>query len=84
MTLSTRTFALGLMAGCGLLFLCTVLTNIVIDPQYVFRLGIVEAHPNPNERYQRFHEYKRDARKVDGLLFSTSRGTAFDMPRWQS
>ena len=57
-----------------------MLANVVIDPQYVFRLGIVQAHPNPNERYRRFHEYERDARQVDGLLFSTSRGTAFEIP----
>jgi hypothetical protein len=78
MTLSTRTFSFALLASCTLLALGTVLTNIVIDPQYLFRLGIVQAHPNPNERYRRFHEYERDARQVDGLLFSTSRGTAFD------
>ncbi len=80
MTISTRTFSFALLAGCALLLLGTMLANVIIDPQYVFRLGIVEAHPNPNERYRRFLEYQRDARRVDGLLFSTSRGTAFDMP----
>jgi hypothetical protein len=76
--LSTRNFSIGLIAGCILLFVATAAANIVIDPQFVFRTGILQRPPNPNQRYQRVLEYERDAPGIDGLLFGASRGQAFD------
>lgn len=74
----TRTFSLALIA-CGLLpVLATAAANIVIDPQLMFRTGIISGQLNPNTRYQRYLDYLAHAQEVDGLLFATSRGGAFD------
>jgi hypothetical protein len=66
---------IGLAAG---LCAATALANIVIDPQGVFATGVFPDPLNPNTRYRRFLAYRRAAPEVDGLLFASSRGGAFD------
>jgi hypothetical protein len=73
-----RTFAFALIACSLLPVLATAVTNIVIDPQLMFRTGIVSGQLNPNTRYQSYLDYLAHAQDVDGLLFGASRGTVFD------
>jgi hypothetical protein len=79
-TMNSRTFALALVGGCILLALATAIANVVIDPHYVFRVNIVQTkqYAAQNWRYQRLLDYRRDGRRIDALLFGSSRGFAFD------
>lgn len=76
--MTAKTFSIALLCVCASLVAGTALLNVVIDPQFVFRVGPFQAQTNPNERYRHLLEYERDARKVDGLLFASSRGSVFD------
>ena len=67
-----------MIAIAGTVFLVTALLNVTIDPQGVFETGLFGKHANPNVRYKRFREYQRDASRIDGLLFASSRGAAFE------
>lgn len=73
-----KPFSIALIAACASVVVATAAANLVLDPQLVFRTGFVTQSATPNMRYQRVLDYDRDARKVDGLLFGTSRGQAFD------
>jgi hypothetical protein len=74
----SKTFAALLIALAAATFAATALANIAIDPQGVFATGLFGNPLNPNTRYRRFLAYQRAAHKVDGLLFASSRGGAFD------
>ncbi len=76
--MNARRFSIFAIAIAGTVFLVTALLNVVIDPQGVFETGVSGKPANPNFRYQRFREYQRDASRVDGLLFASSRGAAFE------
>jgi hypothetical protein len=73
-----KIFASLLLALAGGLFAATAVANVVIDPQGVFSTGVFP-QLNPNTRYRRFLAYRRAAADVDGLLFASSRGRAFDL-----
>ncbi|WP_375848328.1 hypothetical protein [Bradyrhizobium tunisiense] len=60
------------------LFLGTALANVSIDPQDVFRLGLVQHHANPNTRFRRMAQYLENRTSIDGLAFASSRGGALD------
>ena len=73
-----KIFASLLLALAGGLFAATAVANVVFDPQGVFSTGVFP-QLNPNTRYRRFLAYRRAAADVDGLLFASSRGRAFDL-----
>ncbi|TCU73961.1 hypothetical protein EDE08_10410 [Bradyrhizobium sp. R2.2-H] len=62
----------------AILFLGTVIANVTIDPQDVFRLGFVQQHANPNTRFRRMKQYLENRTSIDGLAFASSRGGALD------
>lgn len=72
--MSARRYSLIVMAGAAALFASTVAANVIIDPERVFGLGVFTPTPNTNERNRKLEDYKRDGRKVDTLLFASSRG----------
>ncbi len=75
--MTPRKFAIGLMIAAGALFLGTALANVVIDPVAVFGTDIFPRR-HPNYRYLGVRDYQRDAKAVDALFFSSSRGYSID------
>jgi hypothetical protein len=76
--MTPRGFSISLLAGTGLLFLSTAAANVVLDPEQVFGTGLYSHSVNINERVARLRQYQQEADGVDGLLFSSSRGTLLD------
>jgi hypothetical protein len=73
-----RTFALVLI-GCGAAVLAaTMITNVALDPQYVFGTPLTREDENANLRYHRLRQYQAARERVGGLLFASSRGKAID------
>lgn len=77
--LRARRYACLFAAAAGVLFLCVVGANVIIDPQGVFGTGILEAPLNPNTRYLSFAEYEAAPSKYDGVLFASSRGNGLPL-----
>jgi hypothetical protein len=73
-----RTFAFALLAGTGALLGATMAVNFALDPQYVFGTPLTRHDENANYRYHRVRQYQAQRERVDGLLFASSRGRAFD------
>ena len=76
--LHPRTFAFALLAGAFGLLAATMALNFALDPQYVFGTPLTRLDDNANYRYHRVREYQGKRDQVDGLLFASSRGRAFD------
>jgi hypothetical protein len=76
--LHPRTFAFALLAGAFGLLTATMTINYTLDPQYVFGTPLTHLDENANYRFHRVREYQAQRDKVDGLLFASSRGRAFD------
>jgi hypothetical protein len=76
--LRPRTFVLALLAGALGLLAATMAVNFVLDPQYVFGTPLSREDDNANYRYHRLREYQVKRGEVDGLLFASSRGKAFE------
>jgi hypothetical protein len=76
--LRPKIFAALVIGLAAAVFALTAVANIVIDPQGVFATGVFPNLPNPNMRYLRFLAYQQAVSEVDGLLFASSRGSAFD------
>jgi hypothetical protein len=76
--LHPRTFAFALLAGAFGLLAATMALNCALDPQYVFGTPLTRLDDNANYRYHRVREYQAKRESVDGLLFASSRGRAFD------
>lgn len=74
----SRTFALTLLAGAFALLGATMAANFALDPQYVFGTPLARDDENANYRYHRVRQYQAQRERVDGLLFASSRGKAFD------
>jgi hypothetical protein len=66
-----------LAAAFGLLA-STMAVNVALDPQYVFGTPLTRLDDNANYRYHRVRQYQAQRDRVDGLLFASSRGRAFD------
>lgn len=77
--MTAKQFSLTLIAGAALLFVSTVAANILLDPQHVFHTNLFPKGVNWNERAGKLDLYKRAASKVDGLIFSSSRGNMLPM-----
>src|SRR6201988_284511 len=73
-----RTFVLALLAGAFWLLAATMAINYALDPQYVFGTPLARHDENANYRYHRVRQYQARRDHVDGLLFASSRGRAFD------
>lgn len=73
-----RTFACALLAGAFALIGATMAINFALDPQYVFGTPLTSDDENANYRYHRLRQYQAQRDRVDGLLFASSRGKAFD------
>jgi len=76
--LHPRTFAFALLAAALGLLAATMAMNFLLDPQYVFGTPLTRHDENANYRYHRLREYQAQRDRVDGLLFASSRGRAFD------
>ena len=76
--LHPRTFAFALLAGAFGLLAATMAINYALDPQYVFGTPLTRHDENANYRYHRVRQYQAQRERVDGLLFASSRGRAFD------
>jgi hypothetical protein len=73
-----RTFVFALLAGAFGLLAATMAVNFALDPQYVFGTPLTRLDDNANYRYHRVRQYQAQRERVDGLLFASSRGRAFD------
>lgn len=76
--LHPRKFAFALLAGAFGLLAATMALNFALDPQYVFGTPLTRLDDNANYRYHRVRQYQAKRDRVDGLLFASSRGRAFD------
>ena len=73
-----RTFACALLVGAFALLGATMAINVALDPQYVFGTPLRSDDENANYRYHRLRQYQAQRERVDGLVFASSRGKAFD------
>jgi len=73
-----RTFVFALLAGAFGVLAATMAINFALDPQYVFGTPLTRHDENANFRYHRLRAYQAKRAEVDGLLFASSRGRAFD------
>ena len=76
--LHPRTFVFVVLAGAFGVLAATMATNYALDPQYVFGTPLSRHDENANYRYHRVRQYQAQRERVDGLLFASSRGRAFD------
>src|SRR6185295_13280105 len=74
-----RIFVFALLAGGFGLLAATMAVNFALDPQYVFGTPLTRLDDNANYRYHRLRQYQAHRERVDGLLFASSRGKAFDL-----
>jgi hypothetical protein len=77
--MTAKTFSLSLLGAIVAIVVATMLANVIIDPEEVFRTNLLPGHSSPNTRYQRLNDYERDARETDALIFGSSRATIFDL-----
>jgi hypothetical protein len=76
--LHPRTFVLALLAGTFGILAATMVINYALDPQYVFGTPLIRQDENANCRFHRVRQYQAQRDQIDGLLFASSRGRAFD------
>src|SRR3954451_11673454 len=76
--LHPRTFVLALLAGTFGILAATMVINYALDPQYVFGTPLIRQDENANFRFHRVRQYQAQRDQIDGLLFWSSRGRAFD------
>jgi hypothetical protein len=65
------------MIAGGALFFGTALANVVIDPVAVFGTDLFPRR-HPNYRFLGVRDYEKNAKSVDALFFSSSRGYSID------
>ena len=73
-----RTFVVAMLAGAFGVLVATMAINFALDPQYVFGTPLTREDDNANYRYHRLQQYQANRDRIDGLLFASSRGKAFD------
>ena len=73
-----RTFVFALLTGAFGVLAATMTINYALDPQYVFGTPLTREDDNANYRYHRLQQYQAKRHQIDGLLFASSRGKAFD------
>ena len=76
--LHPRTFVIALLAGVFGVLAATIAINYALDPQYVFGTPLIREDDNANYRYHRVRQYQAQREHIDGVLFASSRGKAFD------
>jgi hypothetical protein len=77
--MTPKSYSITILAGLAAVFFGTMAANIVFDPEYVFRTNIFPKDPNRNERIESLRRYQASAEQTDALLFSSSRGSFFDL-----
>jgi hypothetical protein len=77
--MTPKSYSIMILASLAVLFFGTMAANIVLDPEYVFRTNIFPRDPNRNERIESLRRYQASAEQTDALLFSSSRGSFFDL-----
>ena len=73
-----RTFVFTMLTGAFGVLIATMAINFTLDPQYVFGTPLTHEDENANYRYHRLQQYQAKRDQIDGLLFASSRGKAFD------
>jgi hypothetical protein len=76
--MTSRRYALGLIAVAMTMFAGTIATNVIVDPQGVFGSPVFPVHHNPNVRYHQYRSYNAQAAQVQGLIFGSSRSNPLD------
>lgn len=74
MRLTSKRYALTLIAVCFSAFAVVVAANVLIDPQRMFGTNLFPIKLNANDRYRHYLEYRAAEPRIEGLLFASSRG----------
>lgn len=74
MRLTSKRYALTLIAVCFAAFVAVVAANVLIDPQRMFGTELFPLKLNANDRYRHYLEYRAAEPRIEGLLFASSRG----------
>ncbi len=78
--MTSRSYALILIAGAVALFLGLAAVNVVLDPWWVFRVSpLRHANTNGNDRYDFYRIYAAEPDRYAGLLLTSSRGLMFPL-----
>lgn len=78
--MTSRSYALILIAGATTLFLGLAATNLVLDPWWVFRVSpLRHSTVHINDRYDFYRTYAAAPGHFDGALLSSSRGLEFSL-----
>ena len=78
--MTSRSYALVLIAGAVALFLGLASTNLVLDPWWVFRVSpLPHSAVHINDRYDFYRTYTAAPGHFDGALLSSSRGLEFSL-----
>ncbi len=76
--MTSRSYALTLIAGAATLFLGLAAVNVILDPWWVFRISPLR-HSSVNDRYDAFRDYAAAPDRYEALLLSSSRGLEFSL-----
>ena len=71
MRISSRLYALTLIAIGFALFGAVVAANVLIDPQRVFGLNLFPNKRNENLRYSQYLAYRKSEPSIGGLMFAS-------------
>ena len=78
--MTSRSYALILVAGAVTLFLGLAAANVVLDPWWVFRVSPMRHSTiNINDRYDHYRAYAAAPDRYEALLLSSSRGLEFSL-----
>jgi hypothetical protein len=76
--MTSRSYALILIAGAATLFLGLAAVNVILDPWWVLRVSPLR-HSSVNDRYDAFRDYVAAPDRYEALLLSSSRGLEFSL-----
>jgi hypothetical protein len=76
--MTARAFALWIAGAAFGLMAATISVNVALDPEEVFGTRGAAPRVNANTRYRAYLAYRAAPKDKDGVLFSSSRGSAFD------
>jgi hypothetical protein len=75
MRLTSKSYALTLIAAGFALLGAVVAANVMIDPQRMFGTELFPDKRNANDRYLRYLDYRKAEPSIGGLVFASSRGS---------
>jgi hypothetical protein len=79
MRLTSKFYALTLIAISFMLFTAVVAANVLIDPQRMFGLELFPNKRNENLRYAQYLAYRNAEPSIEGLMFASSRGSGIPL-----